>query len=170
MTGRRWFLVAVAGALLVAACTPNAGQSTAPASAEPTTASGTTTDAPAVDAPVARTVNWFDLAPGDCLAGPPPVDPTVIGVAVVDCTSPHRAEVFRRAPLAVDTAVADVATAKCDDGFTAYTGEPVDSGTFTITYLVDSNQNRTSSNPDPSTVICMLEAADGRTLTAPARR
>ena len=77
---------------------------------------------------------------------------------------------FRRAPLAVDTAVADVATAKCDDGFTAYTGEPADSGTFTITYLIDSNQNRTAANPDPSTVICMLEAADGRVLTVPARR
>jgi hypothetical protein len=78
--------------------------------------------------------------------------------------------VFRRASLAVGTAIADVATAVCDDGFTAYTGEPVGSGTFTITYLIDSNQNRTSSNPNPSTVICMLEAVDGAPLTVPARR
>jgi hypothetical protein len=70
----------------------------------------------------------------------------------------------------VNAAVVDVATRKCDDGFTAYTGEPVGSGTFTTTFLIDSNQNRTSSNPDPSTVICLLEAADGRPLTAPANR
>lgn len=169
MTMRRGCLLAAAVAFL-AGCTPNAGQSTAPPSSPPATPSAAATDTPTAAAPPARTVNWFDLAPGDCLAGPPPVDPTVIGVEVVDCTNPHRAEVFRRAPLAVDTAVADVATAKCDDGFTAYTGEPADSGTFTITYLIDSNQNRTAANPDPSTVICMLEAADGRVLTVPARR
>lgn len=121
--------------------------------------------------PTARSVNWFDLDVGDCLADPPPVDdPNVITVAVVDCATSHHAEVFRRAPLAVNTAIADVADRMCNDGFTAYTGEPVGSGTFTITYLIDSNQNRTSSNPDPSTVICLLQAAGGGTLTVPARR
>ncbi|GAB7071258.1 hypothetical protein JCM12141A_55470 [Mycolicibacterium hodleri] len=115
-------------------------------------------------------MNWFDLTPGDCLADPPPVDPTVIAVTVVDCTSPHHAEVYLRAPLAVNTAITDIAGRKCDEGFTEYTGEPVGSGTFGVTYLIDSNQNRTSSNPDPSTVICLLEAVDGSVLTVPARR
>jgi hypothetical protein len=115
-------------------------------------------------------VNWFDLDVGDCLADPPPVDPNVITVAVVDCTTPHHAEVYLRVPLAVNTAVVDVAGLKCNDGFTAYTGEPVGSGTFTVTYLIDSNQNRTESNPAPSTAICLLQAADGSTLTVPARR
>lgn len=157
---------------LTSACTSTA---TAPTSETPTTAATTTTtvappSATPTATPTTRTVNWFDLDVGDCLADPPPVDPNVIAVAVVDCTTPHHAEVYLRVPLAVNTAVADVAGLKCNDGFTAYTGEPVDSGTFTVTYLIDSNQNRTASNPDPSTAICLLEAADGRSLTVPARR
>jgi hypothetical protein len=158
---------------LIPGCTPSA---TAPTSQTTTAATTTTTTtvAPPIATPTAtptaRTVNWFDLDVGDCLADPPPVDPNVIAVAVVDCRTPHHAEVYLRVPLAVNTAVADVAGLKCNDGFTAYTGEPVGSGTFTVTYLIDSNQNRTASNPDPSTAICLLEAADGRSLTVPARR
>lgn len=113
---------------------------------------------------------WFDLDVGDCLADPPPTDPNVVTVAVVDCTSPHRAEVYRRAPLAVNAAVVSVATRKCNEGFTAYTGEPVGNGRFAITYLIDSNQNRTASDPEPSTVICLLQAPDGGPLTTSARR
>jgi hypothetical protein len=116
-------------------------------------------------------VNWFDLDVGDCVADPPPVDdPNAIAVAVVDCAAPHRAEVYLRAPLAVNTAIADVADRKCDEGFTRYTGRPVGDATFTITYLIDSNQNRTSSNPDPSAVICLLQATNGAPVTASARR
>ena len=157
-------LVAVA---LLAGCSPPAEPPVATPSAPPATSTtGTTTTSP----PAARPVNWFDLDAGDCLADPPPVDPTVIVVAVVDCSSPHHAEVYLRAPLAVNTAITDVAGRKCNEGFTEYTGEPVGSGTFGVTYLVDSNQNRTSSNPNPSTVICLLEASDGSALTVPARR
>jgi len=156
-------------AALVAGCAPTVAPPVA-TSAPPTATTTTTATATTSSAPAARTVNWFDLDAGDCLADPPPVDPTVITVAVVDCTSPHRAEVYLRAPLAVNTAVTDVAGRKCNEGFTEYTGEPVGSGTFGVTYLVDSNQNRTASNPDPSTVICLLEAADGSVLTVPARR
>lgn len=156
-------------ALLVACTqsTPQAPTATAPPAPTPTATTTITTPAP----PPARTVNWFDLDVGDCLADPPPVDdPNAITVAVVDCSTPHQAEVYLRAPLAVNTAIADVADRKCGDGFTAYTGEPVGSGTFTVTYLIDSNQNRTSSNPNPSTLICLLEAAAGGPLTVPARR
>jgi hypothetical protein len=156
-------LVAVA---LVAGCAPAVVE---PPAASPPSATTTTTTT-ASPPQTTRSVNWFDLAAGDCLADPPPVDPTVIAVAVVDCTSPHHAEVYLRAPLAVNTAITDVADRKCNEGFTEYTGEPVGSGTFSVTYLVDSNQNRTSSNPNPSTVICLLEAADGSVLVVPARR
>jgi hypothetical protein len=39
-----------------------------------------------------------------------------------------------------------------------------------MTYLIDSNQDRTSNNPLPSTVICLLQAADGGPLTGSAHR
>lgn len=159
-------LVAIA---LAAGCASTAAPPAAPPSSSPPAAATTTTTTTS-SAPTARTVDWFDLDVGDCLADPPPVDPTVIAVSVVDCTSPHHAEVYLRAPLAVNTAITDVAGRKCNEGFTEYTGEPVGSGTFAVTYLVDSNQNRTSSNPDPSTVICLLEAVDGSALVVPARR
>ena len=101
------------------------------ATSTPTSTVGTTTSTsvPTSDAPPpTRSVDWFDLDVGDCLADPPPVDdPNVIAVTLVDCATPHRAEVFPREPLAVYTAIADVASRKCDDGFTAYTGEPVGS-------------------------------------------
>ena len=157
---------------LLSACASGGGASDASPTTRAPSATTTTTVSTAPPAiPTARAVNWFDLDVGDCLADPPPVDdPNVITVAVVDCSTPHLAEVYLRAPLAVNTAIADVANGKCGEGFTAYTGEPVGSGTFTITYLIDSNQNRTSSNPDPSTVICLLQAAGGGPLTVPARR
>jgi hypothetical protein len=165
---RRPIAILAAAVALIPACTPTA---TVTKSETPTTsATTTTTVAPPAPTPIARVVNWFDLDVGDCLADPPPTDPNVIAVAVVDCTTPHHAEVYLRVPLAVNTAVVDVAGAKCNDGFTAYTGELVGSGTFTVTYLIDSNQNRTESNPDPSTAICLLQAADGGALTVPARR
>jgi hypothetical protein len=165
----RCLIAAMAAAVaMISGCTPTA---TVTKSETPTTtATTTTTVAPPPATPIVRTVNWFDLDVGDCLADPPPTDPNVIAVAVVDCTAPHHAEVYLRVPLAVNTAVVDVAGLKCNDGFTAYTGELVDSGTFTVTYLIDSNQNRTESNPDPSTAICLLQAADGSVLTVPARR
>lgn len=153
--------------MLVGCSSPTAPQ---PTTTSPPVAATSTSSPPAPSPPVARSVAWFDLDVGECLADPPPTDPNVVAVAVVDCTTPHRAEVYRRAPLAVNTAVVDVATRKCDEGFTAYTGEAVGSGRFAVTYLVDSNQNRTASNPEPSTVICLLQAPDGGPLTAPARR
>ena len=154
--------------ILLSACSSTTAPSSAPTTVQPSPTA--TAPAPPPTTPAVRTVNWFDLDVGECLADPPPVDPNVIAVAVVDCETPHRAEVYLRGPLAVNTAIAAVANRKCNDGFTAYTGEPVGSGTFSITYLIDSNQNRTSSNPDPSTVICLLQSASGGPLTVPARR
>ena len=79
------------------------------------------------------------------------------------------AEVFLRAPLAVDTAIAKVADRDCTAGFTPYTGKYIDGSTFLITYLIDSNQDRTGALPNPSTLICLLQAVNGQ-LTGSAHR
>ena len=116
-----------------------------------------------------RAKNWFDLDVGDCLVDLPQVDVGEVTVGIVDCTSPHAAEVFLRAPVEVNAAIADVADQQCAAGVAAYTGRP-DGEDFTVTYLIDSNQDRTSANPLPSTVICLLQAGGGRQLTESARR
>jgi hypothetical protein len=94
----------------------------------------------------------------------------VVTVTIIDCATAHEAEVYFRAAMGVNAAIADVADRECDVGFSQYTGRSVDGSPFAVTYLIDSNQDRTSSNPDPSTVICLLQAPDGRPLTESARR
>jgi len=113
---------------------------------------------------------WIDLQVGDCLAGPPPSDPSVVTVSVLDCAIPHAAEVYLRADVEVRAAIADVADRECDAGFIRYTGRSAGGGPLVVTYLIDSNQDRTSANPLPSTVICLLQAANGGPLTGSARR
>lgn len=117
-----------------------------------------------------HSAKWIDLQVGDCLADPAPTDPSVVTVTVVDCAATHAAEVYLRAPLAVNDAVADVANQECVSGFPRYTGQPVDGSSYAVTYLIDSNQDRTSDSPTPSTVICLLHAANGQPLTESARR
>ena len=149
----------------------------APTSEETSTstsaASTTSTSAP-VAAPATTqgplTKNWFDLDVGDCLTEIPAIDLGVVTATLVDCAIPHQAEVYLLAPLAVNTAIADVANQKCIAGFSPYTGQSVDGSPFTVTYLIDSNQDRTSNNPTPSTAICFLQAAGGGPLTGSARR
>jgi hypothetical protein len=46
----------------------------------------------------------------------------------------------------------------------------VNSSPYTITYLIDSEQDRTSNNPYPSTVICLLAGAQGQSFTESAQR
>jgi hypothetical protein len=117
-----------------------------------------------------RTEKWIDLQVGDCLAELPPSDPSVVTVTVVDCATAHAAEVYLRGPLAVNAAVADVANRDCTSGFPRYTGRSVGGSSFAVTYLIDSDQDRTSDNPAPSTVICLLHAANGQPLAESARR
>jgi hypothetical protein len=107
---------------------------------------------------------------GDCLGDPPSSDPGVVTVSVVHCADTHAAEVFLRTDLEVNAAVADVADQKCGAGFTRYTGQPAGGGPLTVTYLIDSNQDRTSADPLPSTVICLLQSSNGGPLTGSARR
>jgi len=47
---------------------------------------------------------------------------------------------------------------------------PVGGGPLGVTYLIDSNQDRTSADPLPSTVICLIQASNGGPLTGSARR
>jgi hypothetical protein len=117
-----------------------------------------------------RTEKWIDLQVGDCVADLPPADLSRVTVTVIDCATAHLAEVYLRAPMAVDAAIANVANRDCATGFAPYTGQSVDGSPFSITYLIDSNQDRTGANPTPSTVICLLQAANGRPLTGSAHR
>jgi hypothetical protein len=117
-----------------------------------------------------RSEKWIDLQVGDCLAELPSSDPSVVTVTVVDCATTHAAEVYLRGPLALNDAVADVANQACASGFSQYTGQSVDGSSFAVTYLIDSNQDRTADNPTPSHLICLLHAANGQPLIGSARR
>jgi hypothetical protein len=50
------------------------------------------------------------------------------------------------------------------------TGGPSAGSPFAVTYLIDSEQDRTFNNPLPSTVICLLQDPGGQTLIGSARR
>lgn len=161
-------------ALLPACGTASHSAATSSSSAPPATTPATTVAITTVPAttPVVVTQKWTDLQVGDCLAELPPVDLSAQTVTVVDCSTPHAAEVYLRAPVEVNAAIADVANTKCTTGFKEYTGQPLAGAgpmPYAMTYLIDSDQNRTSSNPDPSTVICLLEAAGSGPLTSSAR-
>jgi hypothetical protein len=178
--GSRRVLVALTASLsaltLLPACGADAGHSatTSTRTTSATTAVSAVTTTTAIAAPLTtqgpRTEKWIDLSVGECLADPPPSDPSVVTVTIVDCATAHQAEVYSRAAVGVNSAVADVANRECDAGLARYTGRPVDGSQYAITYLIDSNQDRTSANPAASTVICLLQAADGQPLTASARR
>jgi hypothetical protein len=122
---------------------------------------------PAPAAP--HTKNWFDLNVGDCLTEVPAIDIGVVTTTVVDCAAPHQAEVYLLAPLKVNAAVDEVANDRCAQGFVAYTGQAVNGSPYLVSFLIDSNQDRTANNPTPSTAICFLQAANGAALTKSAR-
>lgn len=157
---------------LLPACSangPTSGKTSTNRTSAMTSATGATTTT-AVATTQQRTEKWIDLDVGDCLAELPPADLSVATVTIVDCATAHAAEVFLRAPIGVNAAITDVANRECVVGFSQYTGRPVDGSPFAVTYLIDSNQDRTSSNPAPSTVICLLQATNGQPLTESARR
>jgi hypothetical protein len=116
-----------------------------------------------------ETHKWVDLQVGDCIAEVPAVDLGAVAVSLVDCADAHAAEVYLRAPVEVDAAITDVANRACAAGFSDYTGRSVEGSPYAVTYLIDSNQDRTANNPLPSTVICLLQSTSGRPLTGPAR-
>lgn len=128
-------------------------------------ATGTATATPAT-----WTQKWIDLQVGDCVLDLPPADLSRITVTMADCATPHLAEVYLRAPVAVDSAIAAVANQACASGFTPYTGQSPTGSPYSITWLIDSHQDRTGADPTPSIVICLLQAANGQLLTGSARR
>ena len=163
-----WGLAATA---LLGACTANGIHAgTAPTSAAPTTPTAAAITVTATPQPGARTAKWIDLQVGDCVADLPPADLSRITVTIVDCATTHLAEVYLRVPMAVDTAIAIVANRDCAAGLAPYTGQSADGGPYSMTYLIDSNQDRTGANPLPSTVICLLQSANGQLLSGSARR
>jgi hypothetical protein len=124
-------------------------------------AAATTTLAPG-------TKKWIDLQVGDCLADVPSPDPAAVEVTVVDCSQPHMAETFVRAPIPVDAALDGTANAQCETGFVEYTGRVSAGSPYTVGYLIDSHQDRTGNIPLPSTVICLLQSTQGQSLTGSA--
>jgi len=169
----RYGVGCLAALSLLTACDAGAGDSGTPSASSVATASAPVTATTVAAPPSAQgplTKKWFELQAGDCLADPPPTDPSVVTVSVVDCAIPHSAEVYLRAPVEVNAAIADVADRQCNAGFAQYTGQSVGGGPLAVTYLIDSNQDRTSSDPLPSTVICLLQAAKGGPVTGSARR
>lgn len=172
----RYLGVSLAALALLTACDGGAGSSdaTPPSPASTSSAQAAVTTTTTVAAPRTaqgpRTEKWIELQVGDCLADPPPSDPSVVTVSVVDCAIAHAAEVYLRADVEVNAAIADVADRECAAGFTRYSGLAVGGSPFVVTYLIDSNQDRTSANPLPSTVICVLQASNGGPLTGSVRR
>ncbi|WP_343600784.1 hypothetical protein [Mycobacterium sp.] len=168
----RRLVCALSAAMVLAACGKAADSSGPPARATPAAPAGSSLPAvpaaPATSRP--RPEKWIDLQAGDCLSELPSTDPSVVSVTVVDCAAAHQAEVYLRAPLAVNAAVAGIANQQCAEGFSRYTGRPVDGSPYALTYLIDSNQDRTADNPAPSTVICLLHATNGQPLTGSALR
>lgn len=158
--------------LVVSGCGASHPAPTDTTTADTTTANATatTTTEAAVVSPTAapaRPARWVDLQAGDCLADPPPEDPSVVYVTVVDCATPHSAQVFHRGGLRVNAALADIARTECDAGLTTFTGQGA-SGRYAVTFLIDSRQDRTDNNPIPSDVICVLTDPGGAKLTGSA--
>jgi hypothetical protein len=158
----------------LAACGPVATDTSIGSTTATTTSAVSTSPPPTVAAPPMPlppdTHKWVDLQVGDCIAEVPAVDLGEVSVSIVDCATAHAAEVYLRAPVEVDAAIADVANRVCAAGVPDYTGRPADGSPYSVTYLIDSGQDRTSNNPLPSTVICLLQSASGQALTASARR
>jgi hypothetical protein len=139
-----------------------------------TTSALSTSPPPTVAAPPMPlgpdTHKWVDLQVGDCIAEVPAIDLGEVSVSLRDCATAHAAEVYLRAPVEVNAAIADVANRVCSAGVPDYTGQAVDGSPYSVTYLIDSGQDRTANNPLPSTVICLLQSASGQPLTASARQ
>lgn len=161
--------------VFVPACGENTGHSGATSTSHtPPTVPSTSTAAvpPAASGP--RTVKWIDLDVGQCIAELPKVELGEVTVTVVDCATPHKAETYFLAPVPVNAAIPEVADRECGAQFTKYTGKPINTSGLAVTWLVDSNQDRTTidptTGPSPSTVICLLAAVDGRPLSSSARR
>lgn len=170
----RHVLYALSAVTMLAACSSNGARggiaSTNMNPTNPPATAETATVSPTPAPQSARTETWINLQVGDCLADLPPADLSRITVTIVDCATAHSAEVYLRAPVAVDAAVVSMANRDCAAEFAPYTGQSVDTSPYSVAYLIDSHQDRTGADPTPSTVICLLQPANGQLLTGSARR
>jgi hypothetical protein len=172
LCGLAALLAACAGNGVHAGTTSKSGPAAAPTNGAARAATATVPPSPQGPSPQgpsprgSRTEKWIDLQVGECVADLPPADGSRVAVTVVDCGTAHLAEVYLRAPVAVDNAVADVANRACAAGVAPYTGQSLDGSPFSVAYLIDSFQDRTGADPTPSTVICLLQSANGQPLTA----
>ena len=92
---------------------------------------------------------------------PPPPIPVVL-VTVVGCSGTASGRDVPAANIPVDAAVTDGQQLVRRRPHRLHRQRPAAGADTTITYLVDSEQDRTSNNPYPAAVICPLQSADGR--------
>jgi hypothetical protein len=121
-TRRLHAVCSLAAVALLGACATN-GVHASPATTaktSPTTAAATASVAPLGS----HTEKWISLQVGDCVADLPPADLSRVTVTVIDCTTAHLAEVYLRAPMAVDTAISTVANRDCTAGFAPTLANP----------------------------------------------
>jgi hypothetical protein len=168
---RNWIRAWAGVTLLVVAGCGTPDRPTPAAAPQATTTTATTTErfsssASAAPPVATRTEKWVDLQVGDCVAAVPMVDLGEVDATVVDCSGAHLAEVFLLAPIPVNAALTGVADQRCAAGLPSYAGP---SARYSVTYLIDSRQDRTSDNPLPSTVICLLQDQNGAQLTGSGR-
>ena len=152
-------LSGLAAAALLAACATNgihAGTTAPPAPAVPTRAAATAVTAvpatPASPSVDPRTEKWIDLKVGECVTDLPPANLSRVTVTVVDCATAHLAEVYfvlrwRSIPLSPTSRIRTVRPVA------SYTGQSVDGSPYSVTYLIDSNMDRTGATAMPSTVL-----------------
>lgn len=149
----RHVLYALSAVTMLAACSSNGARggiaSTNMNPTNPPATAETATVSPTPAPQSARTETWINLQVGDCLADLPPADLSRITVTIVDCATAHSAEVYLRAPVAVDAAVVSMANRDCAAGFAPYTGQSVDTSPYSVAYLIDSHQDRTGADPTP---------------------
>lgn len=93
----------------------------------------------------------------------------IVTVTMVSCTAATRSRFTPPWAGAGDAAGTSVADRGYATQFTRYTGQSEATSLFTVTYLVDSDRDRTVDNPEPSTVVYLLQAASGQPPTESAR-
>jgi hypothetical protein len=163
-------VVSVIALALVPGCGRDAAGPAKTSTAPAATTASVSVAAPPPTTPAPRSAKWVDLAVGDCLVDIPQVDLGELMATIVDCATPHKAEVFARAAMWVDSTVPDVASRACMAEFPKYTGRPVAGSPYAVSYLVDADQDRTGNDSGaPGTAICLLADANGAALTKSAR-
>lgn len=165
-------MTAVVAVVVLAGCgrAPNGGDDRPSAAAQSSSDTTAALPPPSTAAPssAAHPKNFVELQVGDCVADLPPSDLSSVTVTVMDCGTAHLAQVIARRDIPVNEAIDEVADQQCAAALSGYPPTP-GPHRLSVTYLIDSNQDRTSNNPLPSTVICLAQSADGSPLTGTLR-